>query len=102
MNCLEYFRDNHALFILEEAAGKVDRIEMVTVCYELIIILLRNCVGCVKLCIVDSMKNFPSFTIDVFQTIEKYNCNLLLIEKGITILSLFPTLGTLFSRDLIG
>ena len=43
------------------------------------------------------MKNFPSFTIDVFQTIEKYNRNLVLIEKGITILSLFPVLGSLFS-----
>ena len=42
------------------------------------------------------MKNFPSFTIDVFQTIEKYNRNLVLIEKGITILSLFPVLGSLF------
>lgn len=29
--------------MLEEAAGKVERLEMVTVCYELIIILLRNC-----------------------------------------------------------
>ena len=29
--------------MLEEAAGKVERIEMVTVCYELIIMLLRNC-----------------------------------------------------------
>ena len=42
------------------------------------------------------MKNFPSFTIDVFQTIEKYNRNLVLIEKGINILSLFPVLGSLF------
>lgn len=48
------------------------------------------------------MKNFPSFTIDVFQTIEKYNRNLVLIEKGITILSLFPVLGSLFSLILIG
>lgn len=48
------------------------------------------------------MKNFPSFTIDVFQTIEKYNRNLILIEKGITILSLFPALGFPFSTILIG
>ena len=61
--------------------------------YDLMIIVFKEGFIPCGVSPVVSPSQLPSFSIDVFSTIERFNDNPKLITKGMTILSLFNCLG---------